>query len=93
MVGFPDSRFQGVISVAYEKGYEFTPEVRERVAQVADTAALLISRARLYEETQRRADLLEKLAGQITTLTSDLNRCPSRMQRAVPCESPLLPRD
>lgn len=74
MYGFPDNRFQGVISVAYEMGYEFTPEVRERAMQVADTAALLISRARLYEETQRRADLLEKLAGQITTLTSDLNR-------------------
>lgn len=74
LYGLPNRRFLGALLVGYNKTHDFAPDEIERTQQVADIAALLISRTRLYHETQRRAGLLEQLAEQITELTSDLQR-------------------
>jgi diguanylate cyclase (GGDEF)-like protein len=74
MYGLPDRRFLGALLVAYHQTHDFSSEEIKRAEQLANMAALLISRTRLYDETLRRAVLLEELAGQITRLTSDLRR-------------------
>ncbi|GAB4502344.1 MAG: hypothetical protein Fur0035_18930 [Anaerolineales bacterium] len=72
---FPQEKFLGAMLVAFTAPrHYFGPEARERALQAADLAALLISRARLQRETQRRADLLEKFASQVSSLTSDLQQ-------------------
>lgn len=72
--GLPDHRFLGALLIGYTETHDFDNEEMERTRQLADAAALLISRARLFHETQYRASLLEQMAGQITALTSDLRR-------------------
>lgn len=74
LYGLPDHRFLGALLVGYTETHDFDNEEIERARQLADVAALLISRTRLFHETQYRASLLEQMAGQITTLTSDLRR-------------------
>jgi diguanylate cyclase (GGDEF)-like protein len=72
--GLPERRFLGALLVGYTETHDFSAEEIERARQLADVAALLISRTRLFHETQYRASLLEQMAGQITSLTSDLRR-------------------
>jgi diguanylate cyclase (GGDEF)-like protein len=74
LYGVPNRRFLGALIVGHNCAHYFEPEEIERAQQAADVAALLISRTRLYEETQHRADLLEQLANQVTNLTSDLHQ-------------------
>ncbi len=74
MYGLPDRRFLGALLIGYQARHEFTAEEIIRAQQVADEAALLISRTRLYDETQRRASLLEQMTDQISRLTSDLHQ-------------------
>jgi diguanylate cyclase (GGDEF)-like protein len=74
MVGLPDHRFLGALLVGYNTRHVFIPAEITRAQQVADVAALLISRTRLYDETQRRASLLEQMTDQISHLTSDLQQ-------------------
>ncbi len=74
LYGLPDHRFLGALLVGYIHIHDFAAEEMEHARQLADIAALLISRARLFHETQYRASLLEQMAGQITSLTSDLRR-------------------
>lgn len=74
LFGMPGHRFLGALLVGYTEIHDFDAEEMERALQMADVAALLISRARLFHETQYRASLLEQMAGQITELTSDLHR-------------------
>jgi len=72
--GLPDRRFLGALLVGYNTRHTFSPAEITRAWQVADVAALLISRTRLYTETQRRASLLEQMAEQVSRLTSDLQQ-------------------
>ena len=74
LYGLPDRRFLGALLVGYQVRHQFSKEELVRAQQVADVAALLISRTRLYEETQRRASLLEQMAEQVSRLTSDLRQ-------------------
>jgi len=74
MYGLPDRRFLGALLVAFNAIHDFTDQEVEQARQLADVAALLISRTRLYHETQYRASLLEQMAGQVSELTSDLHR-------------------
>jgi diguanylate cyclase (GGDEF)-like protein len=74
LYGFPGRRFLGALLVGYNKLHYYSPAEIERAQQTVDVTALLISRTRLYEETLRRADLLEHLANQVTNLTSDLHQ-------------------
>lgn len=74
LYGLPDHRFLGALLVGYSEIHDFDDEEMERARQLADVAALLISRARLFHEAQYRASLLEQMAGEITMLTSDLRR-------------------
>ncbi len=74
LYGVPDHRFLGALLVGSVETHDFDAGEVERARQLADLAALLISRMRLFQETQYRASLLEQMAGQITTLTSDLRR-------------------
>lgn len=74
MYGLPDRYFLGALLVAYNTPHDFEKDEIEQARQLADVAALLISRTRLFHETQYRASLLERMAGQITSLTSDLRR-------------------
>jgi len=74
LYGLPNHRFLGALLIAYTEIHDFNAEEVERARQLAAIAALLISRARLFHETQYRASLLEQMAGQITMLTSDLRR-------------------
>ncbi len=72
---FPQENFLGAMLVTFTAPHRyFSPEFIERTRQTADLMALLISRARFQRETQHRADLLEKFAGQVTSLTSDLQQ-------------------
>lgn len=71
----PQESFLGAMLVTFTAPHHyFSPEFIERARQAADLMALLISRARFQRETQHRADLLEKFAGQVTSLTSDLQQ-------------------
>lgn len=72
--GLPDNRFLGALLIGYTQPHDFNQQETERARQLADVAALLISRTRLFHETQYRASLLEQMAGQLTILTSDLRR-------------------
>jgi diguanylate cyclase (GGDEF)-like protein len=74
LYGLPNRRFLGALLVGYQTRHPFSKEELVRAQQVADVAALLISRTRLYEETQRRASLLEQMAEQVSRLTSDLRQ-------------------
>ena len=74
MYGLPDNRFLGALLVGYNTRHVFIPMEITRAQQVADVAALLISRTRLYDETQRRASLLEQMSDQVSHLTSDLQQ-------------------
>jgi diguanylate cyclase (GGDEF)-like protein len=74
LIGLPDRRFLGALLVGYNTQHVFTPAEITRAQQVADVAALLISRTRLYDETQRRASLLEQMSDQVSHLTSDLQQ-------------------
>ncbi len=74
LYGLPDKHFLGALMVAYSKLHYYSPEEIDRIQQAADVAALLISRTNLYEETLHRADLLQQLANQVTTITSDLRQ-------------------
>jgi diguanylate cyclase (GGDEF)-like protein len=74
MFGLPDRRFLGALLIAYDTRHSFTSAEINRAQQVVDVAALLISRTRLYDETQRRASLLEQMSDQISRLTSDLRQ-------------------
>lgn len=74
LYGLPDHRFLGALLVGYTETHDFDNEERSRARQLADVSALLISRTRLFHETQYRASLLEQMAGQMTLLTSDLHR-------------------
>ncbi len=72
LYGVPDHRFLGALLIGYIATHDFSAAEIEKARQLADVAALLISRTRLFQETQYRATLLEQMAGQITTLTADL---------------------
>jgi len=74
MYGLPDRGFLGALLVGYNTRHIFTPAEIIRAQQVVDVAALLISRTRLYDETQRRASLLEQMVEQVSRLTSDLHQ-------------------
>jgi diguanylate cyclase (GGDEF)-like protein len=74
MYGLPDRGFLGALLVGYNTRHTFTPAEIIRAQQVVDVAALLISRTRLYDETQRRASLLEQMVEQVSRLTSDLHQ-------------------
>lgn len=74
LYGVPDHRFLGALLVGSAEIHDFDAGEVERARQLADVAALLISRTRLFQEAQSRASLLEQMAGQITMLTSDLRR-------------------
>jgi diguanylate cyclase (GGDEF)-like protein len=74
MYGLPDRRFLGALLVGYNTRHAFSLAEITRAQQVADVAALLISRTRLYDETQRRASLLEQMTDQVSHLTSDLQQ-------------------
>jgi len=74
LYGLPGRRFLGALLVGYQTRHNFSTAEVIRAQQVADVAALLISRTRLYDETQRRASLLEQMAEQISYLTSDLKQ-------------------
>lgn len=75
LTGFVEKTFLGAMLVTFAAPHHyFSPEFIERARQAADLLALLISRARFQRETQHRADLLEKFAGQVTHLTSDLQQ-------------------
>lgn len=74
LYGLPERRYLGALLIGSHAPHEFSPEEIERAQQVANVAALLISRMSLFHEAQYRAGLLEQMAGQITLLTSDLRR-------------------
>jgi len=74
MYGMPDRQFLGALLVGYTDRHIFSQTEIICAQQVADVAALLISRTRLYDETQRRASLLEQMAEQFSRLTSDLRK-------------------
>lgn len=74
LYGLPDRHFLGALLVGYNTRYAFSPAEITRAQQVADVAALLISRTRLYDETRHRASLLEQMAEQVSRLTSDLRQ-------------------
>ncbi len=67
-------RFLGALVIAFRARHEFSEHEIARIHQVSDILSLLISRSWLYEEAMRRASLLEKMAGQVTNLVSDLKR-------------------
>lgn len=74
MFGEPENRFLGALLVSFQEPRYFSPPEIARARQVTDILSLLISRTWLYEEVTRRAELLEKMAGQVTSLVSDLKR-------------------
>lgn len=74
LYGLPDKSFLGALMVGYNNPHYYSPEEISRIQQATDVAALLISRTNLYEETLHRADLLQQLASQVTTITSDLHQ-------------------
>lgn len=74
MFGEPENRFLGALLVSFSSHHYFSAYEFARVQQVTDILSLLISRTWLYEEAVRRAELLEKMAGQVTNLVSDLKR-------------------
>ena len=72
MFGKPDNRFLGALLVAFNQPHYFSHAEIGRILQVIDILSLLISRTLLYQEAIHRAELLEKMAGQVTNLVSDL---------------------
>ncbi|PWH18657.1 MAG: hypothetical protein DDG60_00035 [Anaerolineae bacterium] len=74
LYGLPEHRYLGALLVGYTNPHDFSQTEIKHAQQVADVAALLISRMSLFHETQYRASLLEQMAGQITLLTCDLRR-------------------
>ena len=72
MFGNPDNRFLGALLVAFKIPHYFSACEISRIQQVIDILALLVSRTWLHEEAMHRAELLEKMAGQVTDLVSDL---------------------
>lgn len=74
LYGLPDKQFLGALMVEYHQHHYYSPEEISRIQQATDIVALLISRTNLYEETLHRADLLQQLANQVTSITSDLHQ-------------------
>lgn len=75
LTGFPSRRLLGAMLVTFQQPYyDFSPQMVSRAMQVGELMSLLISRLQLNRETQRRAELLEKFAAQVTELTSDLQQ-------------------
>ena len=74
MFGEPENRFLGALLVSYNTPHCFSKREIARVKQVNDILSLLVSRTWLYAEAMHRAELLEKMAGQVTDLVSDLKR-------------------
>ncbi len=72
MYGNPDQRFLGALLVSFSNPHEFSEQELARTRQVVDILSLLISRIWFHEEAMHRAELLEKMAGQVTDLVSDL---------------------
>lgn len=72
MFGNPDHRFLGALLVSFSSPHEFSAQELARTRQVIDILSLLISRIWFHEEAMHRAELLEKMAGQVTDLVSDL---------------------
>lgn len=74
MFGEPENRFLGALLVSFREPRYFSSQEIVRARQVTDILSLLVSRTWLYEEVTHRAELLEKMAGQVTSLVSDLKR-------------------
>jgi diguanylate cyclase (GGDEF)-like protein len=72
LFGKPENRFMGALLVAFKQPHYFSSHEIARIHQVIDILSLLISRTWLHQEAIRRAELLEKMAGQVTNLVSDL---------------------
>lgn len=72
--GSPGQRFLGALILGFSSRHTFDREEIEKYQMVADFAAQIVSRTSLYQETVRRADLLEKFTGKVTDLVSDLKR-------------------
>ncbi len=72
LFGKPENRFMGALLVAFKRPHYFSSREIARIHQVIDILSLLISRTWLHQEAIRRAELLEKMAGQVTNLVSDL---------------------
>jgi diguanylate cyclase (GGDEF)-like protein len=74
MISKPENRFLGAFFISFSETHCFSPKELARINQVVDVLSLLISRTMLHEEAIRRAELLEKMAGQVTNLVSDLKQ-------------------
>lgn len=74
LYGVPEKHFLGALMVSYSQSHYYSSEEIGRIQQAADVVALLISRTNLYEETLNRANLLQQLANQVTSITSDLHQ-------------------
>jgi diguanylate cyclase (GGDEF)-like protein len=74
MYGEPENRFLGALLVCFNTPHYFSSREITRIKQVTDILSLLISRTWLYDDAMHRAELLEKMAGQVTNLVSDLKR-------------------
>ncbi len=72
LYGEPDNHFLGALLVSYNSAHHFSKKEIARIEQIRDIVSLIISRTWLYEEAMHRAELLEKMAGQVTDLVSDL---------------------
>jgi len=72
LYGKPDNHFLGGFLVTFDQQHYFSPSEISHIMQVIDILSLLISRIMLQEEALRRAELLEKMAAQVTNLVSDL---------------------
>lgn len=69
---YPDRVYWGSVLICYRKKHMFSSQEIQRVQQVADIVALLISHMHLYREVFARVELLEEFSLQVTRLTSDL---------------------
>lgn len=81
-----DDLFLGALLVAKNTVHDFSAEEMARAAQVGEIAALLISRARLYERSREQVKMLEQLSGQVADLTishADLPQVISEQARAL----------
>lgn len=72
--GYPDRKFLGALILSWRSQRYFQPNDMDKFRLLAELAARLISRASLYQETVRRAELLEKFTSKVTDLVSDLKR-------------------
>lgn len=72
MFGKAENHFLGALLVAYKRPHYFSQPEIIRIQRAIDILSLLISRTWLHQEAIRRAELLEKMASQVTDLVSDL---------------------